>query len=106
MEKEPPRKRLLLVPAICKEILLYVPGSTLEASSKLDYLSRGVGIMHSLCKKLEVEEESGDNLEGVVSFIYAAMSLEKNSLIWVHVPQNIFTCGLEFEERILPSLSK
>lgn len=69
MEKEAPRKRVLLVPAICKEVLLYVPGSTLEASSKLDYLSRGVGIMHSLCKKLEIEEDSGDSLEGVVSFI-------------------------------------
>ena len=69
MEKEPSSKRMLLVPAICKEILLYVPGSSLEASSKLDYLARAVGVMHSLCKKLELEEDSGESLEGVVSSI-------------------------------------
>ena len=81
---------MLLVPAICKEILLYVPGSSLEASSKLDYLARAVGVMHSLCKKLELEEDSGESLEGVVS-----------SIILYFSTAIIYTLGVKFNFRTI-----
>jgi hypothetical protein len=65
-EKEQTSKRVLLVPAICKQLLLYIPGSSLEEKSKAEHLAGTMVVMHTLCKKLEIDD-AGECLEGVVS---------------------------------------
>ncbi len=66
MEKEPSSKQVLLVPAICKELLSYIPGSSLDANTKVEHLARTMVTMYSLCKKLQ-RDDAGESLEGVVS---------------------------------------
>lgn len=46
--------------------MLYIPGSTLDSSSKVEHLARAMVTMHALCKKLE-SEDAAEGLEGVVS---------------------------------------
>ncbi|XP_028406963.1 uncharacterized protein LOC114529377 isoform X2 [Dendronephthya gigantea] len=74
-DKEQSSKQVLLVPAICKELLSYIPGSSLEESTKMNHLSRAMITMHGLCKKLE-NEDSGESLEGVKE-LFAESSADK-----------------------------
>ena len=63
-EKEPSSKRALLVPAICKHVLHYVPGSSMDENSKVENLATAMVTMHGLCMKME-NEDGGESLRGV-----------------------------------------
>ena len=57
------------MPAICKQVLVYVPGSSMDENSKVENLATAMVIMHGLCMKME-SEDAAESLEGVVSVSY------------------------------------
>ena len=68
VEKERPAKRVLLLPPICKELLTFLPTTSLVSTSKLDYFARAMKLMHNLFKDTE-SDDNQDNLGGLVSCV-------------------------------------
>ena len=65
-DRHKPAKRSLLFPAICKQMLTFLPKTSLPQNNKLDYLARAMKLMQTLYKDTEADENQ-DNLSGLVS---------------------------------------